>query len=54
MQKVDKEGNVLALSILNAVSKDNTIPLTYSFHRAKNNLSAANTISDKKENYNKK
>ncbi len=53
MQKVDKEGNVLALSILNAVSKDNTIPLTYSFHRAKNNLSAAKTISDKNENYNK-
>lgn len=56
MQKVDKEGNVLAVSILNAISNDKTHPLSYSLklNEGKSALPGLKNVSDKDQKYNKK
>jgi len=55
MKKVDKEGNILALSVLNAVSSKSIPPLTYHIKNFKLNKSVFDfsAVSDKDEKYNK-
>jgi len=53
MKKVDKEGNILALSILNAVSAKAISPESYHIKNFKLNRSVfeSNSVNDKEEGY---
>lgn len=53
MKKIDKEGNVLALSILNAVSSKTIPPASYHIKNFKLNKTVfeASRVSDKDEKY---
>jgi hypothetical protein len=55
MKKVDKEGNVLALSILNAVSSKEIQPLSYHIKnfRLNKKIFEVNNVNDKGEEYKK-
>ena len=55
MKKVDKEGNLLALSVLNAVSTQTIPPLSYHIKNFQFSKAVfdSNTVRDKDEKYKK-